>query len=125
MTPDGPSTDNATEDTTDRSTWQSRPWLGRFLRVLIAAIPLTIAFAVTIVLGHVFAKTSWPISARIGWAIAMFGVATVVSRIVGRFTQRLTPLSALCHMNMAFPNEAPNRMKLALQLGDSTNTVSR
>lgn len=49
----------------------------------------------------------------------MFAVAAVVSNVVARQTERALPLSALCRLNLAFPEEAPNGVKLALRVGNS------
>jgi putative nucleotidyltransferase with HDIG domain len=110
------------QDYSNRVAWQARPWLGRFLRVLFAVFPILTAFATTIILGRLFAKPSWYLTTRIVWAICMFAVATLVANLVSLLTHRLVPLSALCHMNLAFPEVAPNRMRLALRLGNSANT---
>ncbi len=92
------------------------------MRLTIAAIPLVVAFAVTLGLGKLFTGAGWSLPARIGWGIAMFVVATVIASAVSHFTERLIPLSALCHMNLSFPKKAPSRVKLALRLGNTANS---
>ncbi len=105
-----------------RSSWKARPWLGRVVRLVLVLTPLLIAFACTWSLGKVFATTSWALGLRIGWAVAMFIVASIISTLISRSLSRMAPLAALCHMNLAFPDEAPNRLRLALKLGNSANT---
>ncbi len=117
MTSPGPKPQNYD----NRKTWQARPWLGRALRISIAAVPLIVALLVTTILGRLFAHSDWSISGRIGWAVAMFLAASLIASGVARFTERLLPLSALCQMNLAFPETAPGRIKLALRLGNSAN----
>ena len=53
---------------------------------------------------------------RYAWFAEMFALASVVSSIVGKVTQRYLPLSTLCMINLSFPDEATNRMKLALRV---------
>ncbi len=109
----------APQDYSNRQAWKPRPKLALAIRLGVFAVPIAVAIAVTTGVGRLVDRHTWPLSGRIGWIGAMFVVATLVSTAVARKTDRLLPLSALCHLNLAFPEEAPNRVKLALRMGNT------
>ena len=116
-----PIADTKPQDYANRSGWQSRPWLARAIRLVAFAVPVGGAIAVTTVLGRVFYRGTWPTPTRFAWIALMFVVATLVANRIGRLTERLLPLSALCQMNLNFPEVAPSRVKTALRMGNTAN----
>ena len=116
-----PIVDTKPQNYANRAGWQSRPWLARGIRLVAFLVPVGGAIVVTTALGRVFYRGSWPTPTRFGWIALMFVVATVVANRIGRLTQRLLPLSALCQMNLNFPEEAPSRVKTALRMGNTAN----
>ena len=113
--------DTKPQDYANRSGWQSRPWLARAIRLVAFLVPVGGAIAVTTALGRIFYRGAWSTPTRFGWIALMFVVATVVANRIGRLTERLLPLSALCQMNLNFPEEAPSRVKTALRMGNTAN----
>ena len=107
------------QDYANRQAWRPRPWLSRAIRLLVFLLPVIGALVATTILGRVISQRGWPLAARIGWMVAMFFVAAVVSNVVAKRTERALPLSALCQMNLAFPEEAPSRVGLALRMGSA------
>ena len=105
------------QDYSQRKTWRRRPGLSVAIRIAVVVVPVIGAIGTTVALGAIVRRGAWSLGLRIGWIVAMFVVATFVSNVLSRRTERALPLSALCQLNLAFPEEAPNRMKLALRLG--------
>ena len=116
-----PIADTKPQDYSNRSGWQSRPWMARAIRLVAFAVPVGGAIAVTTALGRVFYRGTWPTPTRFAWIALMFVVATLVANRIGRLTERLLPLSALCQMNLNFPEEAPSRVMTALRMGNTAN----
>ena len=109
------------QDYSNRESWRRRPWMARAIRLCVFAVPIIGAIGVTTMLGGVLYRGSWPTPIRFAWIGLMFVIATVVSNLIGRWTERLLPLSALCRMNLNFPQEAPSRVKTALRMGNTAN----
>ncbi len=109
----------APQDYANRQAWKPRPKLALAIRLGVFAVPIAVAITVTTGAGRLVDRHTWPLTGRIGWIGAMFLLAMLVSTAVARRTDRLLPLSALCHLNLAFPEEAPNRVKLALRMGNT------
>ncbi len=101
-----------------RTSWKSRPWLGRLLHIGLTLFPIIAAVLITVWFGRLVNSTGWSLWDRILWALGMFFTGSLVATAITRLLQRVLPLTALCHMNLDFPREAPSRLGMALRLGN-------
>ena len=98
--------------------WEARRGAGVALRIAVAAAPLV----ASIVTGWALTRaTTTPGSlgaVLVRWAavLATSGLAFVA---VERATRRLLPLATLLRLSIAFPDETPSRLRVALRSGSS------
>jgi putative nucleotidyltransferase with HDIG domain len=104
-----------------RSTWKPRPYLSKLVRLAIFATPIVAASGTTILLSKQFFDATWPMPNKAMWFVFVFLLATAITARAKRGIDRFLPLSMLVRSNLAFPIEAPNRVKLALRMGNSAN----
>jgi HD-GYP domain-containing protein (c-di-GMP phosphodiesterase class II) len=109
------------QDYDNRAEWKARPFVARLVRIALFAIPILAAIAVTMLLGHAFYRSRWPLGLRLGWMAAMFVVASLISRSAARLGERFLPLNALCQLNLRFPEIAPSRVSTALRIGNTAH----
>jgi hypothetical protein len=110
------------QDYNNRASWKARPNVARTIRVVLFVVPILGAIATTVLLGRAFYRPQWPLGVRLGWIASMFVAASFVSSRLNKLGNRFLPLSALCHLNLRFPKEAPSRVKMSLRIG---NTAQR
>ena len=113
--------DPAPQNYNNRKAWKPRPWLSRSIRLGLWVTPVLVAAALTTLLGRWFYSSGWSLPAKILWFGTTFLLASFVATWVARGLERYIPLSTLIRANLAFPVEAPNRVKLALRIGNTTN----
>jgi HD domain len=104
-----------------RSSWKPRPLVSKFVRFAIFAAPIVAASGTTIFLGQRFFDNTWKHPAKAAWFAFIFLLATAITARTKKGIDRFLPLSMLVRSNLAFPVEAPNRVKLALRIGNSAN----
>ncbi len=90
--------------------WRARPVLATGLRALIIAVPLGAAYGASVLATHVLAgqirDSRW-------WLVLALVLSVAVCAAVERITRRLLPLAALLKLSMLFPDQAPNRFRIA------------
>ncbi|MFL6099792.1 MAG: HD-GYP domain-containing protein [Actinomycetales bacterium] len=97
--------------TTMEGQWSARPWLSGVLRVAIVGVPVLVGAVAARLLAVQVAD--W--HNRWGAVAVVAAAAVGVSVSVSRLTNRLLPLALLLRMTMLFPDQAPNRIKVARQ----------
>jgi putative nucleotidyltransferase with HDIG domain len=104
--------------------WVPRPLAALAVRVIALLVPLAAAVAATSALGRVFRRPDgWgPI---ILWCAGITVAATVVVLLVDRLARRLLPLAALLKLSLAFPDQTPSRLGVALRAGSTTGLERR
>ncbi|MGH8960553.1 MAG: HD domain-containing phosphohydrolase [Jatrophihabitantaceae bacterium] len=84
--------------------------LAALLRTVIVAVPLAAGYAASVLAVHLLAAqlrhTRW-------WLLLALAISLMVCAAVERLTRRLLPLAALLKLSMLFPDQAPNRFRLA------------
>jgi putative nucleotidyltransferase with HDIG domain len=93
--------------------------LAFLVRVLLWIFPVLAGLVSTILVRKLLNPSFGSRAMRYMWFAEMFALASVVTTIVGRVVERFLPLSTLCLINLSFPEEAPNRMKMALRVGNT------
>jgi hypothetical protein len=90
------------------SRWDSRPWLGFAVRLLVLAVPLVVAFGAVKFVHHRLPAT------MSGWSVALvLALTALVTGVAAeRLARRLLPLSSLLGMTMLFPDRAPSRLRV-------------
>ena len=85
--------------------------------------PILAATLITTGLGKAFYGANWPLQAKLLWFAFIFAAATLVTVRTKTAIDRFLPLSMLIRSNLAFPETAPGRMKLALRIGNTSNRL--
>ena len=104
-----------------RSSWKPRPLIAKLIWFAMFVAPIFAASGTTILLGKLFYAPTWPIPGKIVWFVFIFLLATAITTRTKRGIDRFLPLSMLVRSNLAFPVVAPNRVKLALRIGNTAN----
>lgn len=98
--------------------WESHPWIARFLRVLIALIPMVLTMSFTWSAGQLYPPESVGLNPWV-WVAAVFAIATVLLLALRRVFHQLTPLVGLMSLTLVFPDQAPSRAKATLRKSSS------
>lgn len=95
---------------TDR--WRRRPFLAAALRLAVTVTPICAAVATSAGLARALpaARSGWELAGF--WVIA-FAVSSGVLLLAHRAMRRLMPLAVMMTLSLAFPDEAPSRLRLA------------
>ena len=95
--------------------WTARPVAAFAIRMLAFVAPFAMAIGTAWTMSSVL-----PTASRWEWAIAriLLIVAVTIGLVIltKRAVRRLGPLSALLRISAAFPEDAPNRFRLAMQM---------
>lgn len=104
--------------------WRGRPVLSALLRVFIFVVPIQMSIATTAILRRVLpaAHTTGDRAVRVATLLL---VSTVVLVCTDRLARRLMPLAVLLKLSMAFPEEAPSRMRLARAAASTRDLEAR
>ncbi len=108
----------------ERRTWVPRPLAALGVRGIVLLLPLGTAVVATAALSHVFRRPDgWgPVSL---WCAGITVAATVVLFLVDRLARRLLPLAALLKLSLAFPDQTPSRLSVALRAGSTSGLERR
>jgi putative nucleotidyltransferase with HDIG domain len=103
--------------------WRPRPLAALAVRVFARLLPLAASIASTSVLVRTVPRPAG-VTATVLWWLAVLAVASVVMLAVDRLARRLLPLAAMLQLSLAFPDQTPSRLSVALRAG-STSTLER
>lgn len=105
--------DGAAFMTEQRDRWKRRIALAWLVRAVALAVPFTASFGATIAAGRLFNRADG--LPTVAW---WFGVVPLAAAafLVGfnLISRRLLPLAALLELDVAFPHEAPSRLRVVL-----------
>jgi len=93
------------------------------VRVVARLLPLVASVAATSVLARLIPRPAG-LGPALTWWVAIAVAAIVVLLVVDRLARRLLPLAAMFQLSLAFPDETPSRLSVALRAG-STTTLER
>ena len=96
--------------------WQRRPFLATSARVAISLAPIVVSFAAALLLNYVIPRPVSVLTA-IARVVLILVASVVVLALVDRQARKLLPLAALLQLSLLFPDQMPNRFKLALKAG--------
>src|SRR5215217_4384536 len=104
--------------------WVPRPLAALAVRVIALLLPLGMAVAAMAALSRMFHRPEgWgPV---IFWCAGITVAATVVLFLVDRLARRLLPLAALLKLSLAFPDQTPSRLGVALRAGSTSGLERR
>ena len=101
----------ADRPTADR--WQARKAAALAVTVAAALIPILVSIAAAWTVAHWIGPREL---GAIGWVLPGL-VALIVVFLTERLCRRLLPLASLLKLTMAFPDQAPSRLSIALRTG--------
>jgi hypothetical protein len=93
------------------------------VRLVARLLPLAASVAATAVLARLVPRPAG-FGPAVTWWVCITLAATVVLLVVDRLARRLLPLAAMLQLSLAFPDETPSRLSVALRAG-STSTLER
>lgn len=102
--------------------WQSRRALAAVVRAAVMVVPIVAASAATMLTARVLPPPGEPLRLHILWwtAVILVSFGTLVA--AEKVTRRFLPLAALLSLSLSFPDQVPNRFRVALRSG-SPNRV--
>jgi putative nucleotidyltransferase with HDIG domain len=112
-----------TEASGEGRSWRPRPLAAFTVRLVARLLPLLASIASTAVLVRLVPRPTGVTAAVLWWAGVFVG-ASVVLLAVDRAARRLLPLAAMLQLSLAFPDQTPSRLSVALRAG-STSTLER
>jgi HD-GYP domain-containing protein (c-di-GMP phosphodiesterase class II) len=112
-----------TEAAGEGRSWRPRPGAALAVRLVARLLPVAASIASTTVLVRVVERPAGVTAAVLWWA-GLLVVASLVLLAVDRVTRRLLPLAAMFQLSLAFPDQTPSRLSVALRAG-STSTLER
>jgi HD-GYP domain-containing protein (c-di-GMP phosphodiesterase class II) len=112
-----------TEAAGEGRSWRPRPVAAFAVRLVARLLPLAASVASTAVLVRVVPRPAGVTGAVLWWA-GVFVAASLALVAVDRAARRLLPLAAMLQLSLAFPDQTPSRLSVALRAG-STSTLER
>lgn len=106
----------------DARRWKPRPLGAALVRATVVAVPVAASVAVALVASRTL---TWPTPRSLPWWVAVVGVATATSIVMGRLARRLLPLAALLQLSLVFPDRTPSRFKMTLRCGTTAQLRRR
>ena len=102
------------------SSWEARPRLASFLRVVFFLIPFAVGWlAIRLTQRWFIDGDGWV--GLIVWLVQAIVVSTIAVQLTTKVVHRFSPLLFLFELSLAFPDYAPSRFRTALR----TSTVAR
>lgn len=92
--------------------WRGRPFLSALIRGAVFVIPIALAVGVATAVAPRVVPASIRMITVAYWAIS-FGISSAVLVVVNRGARRFLPLALLLRLSLAFPDEAPSRLRVA------------
>jgi HD-GYP domain-containing protein (c-di-GMP phosphodiesterase class II) len=93
------------------------------VRLFARLLPMVASIASTAVLVRAVPRPAG-ITAAVVWWVLVLVVASLVLLAVDRVARRILPLAAMLQLSLAFPDQTPSRLRVALRAG-STSTLER
>jgi HD-GYP domain-containing protein (c-di-GMP phosphodiesterase class II) len=104
------------EDAAPAEGWQRRRFLGSTARAAISLAPVVMSTGTAFLLNAVLPRPDSAVS--VVTRVAFIMVASfIVLAVVDRQARKLLPLAALLQLSLLFPDQMPNRFRLALRAG--------
>ena len=92
--------------------WKEHPFAARAVQFVVLAVPIAAsvgsAALVSAALPH-----AHHLSAALGWWVVVLACSTVTLFAVDRLARRLLPLALLLRLSLVFPDQAPQRFRIA------------
>ncbi len=107
-----PNEDEATPD----EGWQRRRFLGSAARAAISLAPVVMSTGTAFLLNALLPRPDSAVSVVARVAFIVVG-SFIVLAVVDRQARKLLPLAALLQLSLLFPDQLPNRFRLALRAG--------
>lgn len=108
----------------DDQGWQERPGLARAIRAAAFVTPIAVSLATGYVVTGLLPSppsTTWGI---VRWLIVAFASLTAMVA-AERIARRVVPLATLFKLGLAFPDQVPSRLGLAMKIGTTSQLKKR
>ncbi|MCU1674530.1 MAG: hypothetical protein JWN77_2643, partial [Frankiales bacterium] len=92
--------------------WAARPRLSLLLRMGVVLVPVALALGAGVLLTHLL-PVAHSAAGRIAWFVAVLAGSAVTLLLADRVARRVLPLAVLLELSLAFPDQAPSRMRAA------------
>lgn len=99
-----------------RHRWQSRRWSALLLRSVSFVVPVLAAVLTGLLIVRILPAPANGLGVA-AWWLALIGGAVLAMNVFDRLARRVLPLAWLLRMTMAFPDDAPSRMRVLLKSG--------
>jgi hypothetical protein len=116
--------EDPTATTTADDRWQGRPVMSALVRTAVFVIPIALSILSATITAHLLPRprgSGW----TVGWWAVVLAVPTAVLFVTDRLARRLLPLAVLLKMTMVFPDQAPKRLAVARQAGNTRDLARR
>lgn len=113
-----------TDPSSSGDRWCRRPVLSTAVRAVVLAVSLVATTASAILVSRVLPRPATPM-ASVAWWLAVLVASTVALLAVHRVARRLLPLAQLLNLALAFPDKAPDRLRVAFRAGSLRHLEQR
>lgn len=96
--------------------WEGRRWSAGLMRTISFLIPIMAAAFTGVAIGRALPHPSNGLGVVVWWVIVIVAILFVM-KVFDRVGRRLLPLAWLLRMTMAFPDEAPSRLRVMMKSG--------
>lgn len=108
----------------DEARWRGRPALSAAIRAFVFLAPVGAAVGASAVVAGILGNPRS--GAELAWHLAIIlGSSTLVLVGTDRLARRLMPLAVLLRLSLAFPKEAPNRLRIARRAASTRDLEER
>lgn len=104
--------------------WRGRPVAAACLRAFVFGAPIGAAVLTSALLSGALDRVPGWRALAVRWTIVL-GTSTVVLFVIDRLARRLLPLAILLRLSLAFPKEAPSRLKVARRAANVRDLAAR
>src|SRR5205085_972742 len=98
--------------------WEARARSALALKAALLALPLAVGVATTVTMSWLISRPDGGLALGLWWLCALAASALTVGLVL-RQVDRLLPLVALLRLSLAFPDQTPSRLKVALRAGSA------
>lgn len=104
--------------------WNGHAGVARLIRIAIVVVPFSASVAMAFALSNRL-PIAESVAGRGLRLLVILIAATATMMLVDRLARRLLPLSALFHLTLIFPDQAPSRFKIALKTSSAVDLEER